>query len=364
MKAEWIIVGQGLAGSCIARQMEAQNMDFLLVDNQLERSSSLVAAGLYNPVVFRKFNLSFQAKKLVPYLRKFFGQIESEFGVEVHQDLPIYKLFHSHEEANNWAARCTEPGFDAFMDKDLLPAGFVESAECSFGAGRVKQAGRVNLPLLLQTLQAYFLEKSLLVTGEIQDLQANTEGFELSLTDGKTIQGQKVILCDGHLAKNENWFSYLPLGATKGDVLTVKIPGLKTDGVLNKGFFILPLGDDLFRVGATYEWGNSSYDLSEKGRQELLEKLEGVVQLPYEVIDQQSGLRPTVGDRRPLIGEHPKQKGLYTFNGLGSKGVMLAPYYSEHMVDYLLGKSELDPDVDLKRYEHHWEKNQKPASGN
>ncbi len=356
MNAEWIIVGQGLAGSCLARHMERKEMDFLLVDNNHSRSSSLVAAGLYNPMVFRKFTLSFQAPVLVPYLRNFYAQFESEFGVNVHQDIPVFKLFTSHEEANNWAARSTEPGYSPFMDKNILPANFIDSIHCSFGAGKVLQAGRVDLTLFLKTFQSYYTQTNQLLQGIVESINPVSQGFELVLEDGTQVLGKHVILCDGHLARHLDWFNYLPMGATKGDVLTLKIPGLKTDGVINKGFFILPLGNDLFRVGATYEWGNTSYDISEKGRVELLEKLEGVVPLPYELVDQQSGLRPTVGDRRPLIGEHPKQKGLYLFNGLGSKGVMLAPYYANQLVNFLNGQGTLEEEVDLKRYERHLDK--------
>jgi glycine/D-amino acid oxidase-like deaminating enzyme len=146
----------------------------------------------------------------------------------------------------------------------------------------------------------------------------------------------------------------LPLGDTKGDILTIYCPEIKGSDIINKGFFIMPIGEGYHRVGATFEWENKSYLPSEKAREELEKKLKSVLKCNYKIEDQQSGKRPTVGDRRPLIGEHPEIKQLYIFNGLGSKGVMLAPYYSHQLVKHIFEEEPLDVEVDIKRYLKHY----------
>ena len=112
----------------------------------------------------------------------------------------------------------------------------------------------------------------------------------------------------------------------------------------------MPIGNHLFKVGATYEW-NDLNDLStEKAKQELITKINAVVSSPYKIISHEAGLRPSVVDRRPEIGPHPLYKHFYVFNGLGTKAVMIAPFFAKQFVDYLQNKALIDADVNSNRF--------------
>ncbi|MGB1041240.1 MAG: NAD(P)/FAD-dependent oxidoreductase, partial [Flavobacteriales bacterium] len=145
------------------------------------------------------------------------------------------------------------------------------------------------------------------------------------------------------------YFNYLPLVPTKGELMTIKAEGLEVDKILNKGFFCLPLGNNLFRVGATYNWKNLTYETSEEGEKDLITKIESLLTCDYKIIDHKAGIRPTVRDRRPLIGVHREYEKIGLFNGLGTKGVLIAPWLANHFADFLEGKSELSPEYDLQR---------------
>ena len=87
-----------------------------------------------------------------------------------------------------------------------------------------------------------------------------------------------------------------------------------------------------------------------KATDEIKSKLEKILKYPYEIIGQKAGIRPTTQDRRPLIGKHPEIGNAYIFNGLGTKGVSIAPYFSVMFTNWLLGEGTLSSEVDIKRF--------------
>lgn len=169
----------------------------------------------------------------------------------------------------------------------------------------------------------------------------------------KDLKVKKIIFCEGFKAIENPYFPKLPFKLTKGEILTIKLLGDKiipTEKVVNKGVFILPLGNNTYKVGATYEWAELNEEATEKGKSELIEKLQKVIKTPFEIIDHQAGIRPTVNDRRPLLGFHSQHPQLAIFNGMGTKAVMLAPYFAKHFAEVLEGETSLDKEVDIARF--------------
>ena len=103
-------------------------------------------------------------------------------------------------------------------------------------------------------------------------------------------------------------------------------------------------------MGATYEWTDKTNTITKKAKKELLDKLDTMITCTYEIIDQHAGIRPTVIDRRPLVGTHSKYKKLHILNGLGTRGVMIAPYVARELYDYIENSPKLDPEIDIKRF--------------
>ncbi len=89
---------------------------------------------------------------------------------------------------------------------------------------------------------------------------------------------------------------------------------------------------------------------TEKGKAFLITQLQKVLKVSFEIVEHQAGIRPTVNDRRPLIGLHPKYTAVGVFNGLGTKGVMLAPYFANQFFDFLENKIPLHKEVDIARF--------------
>ena len=55
--------------------------------------------------------------------------------------------------------------------------------------------------------------------------------------------------------------------------------------------------------------------------------------------------------RRPLVGNHAKYKQLSVLNGLGTRGVMIAPTVAKNLFHHIESGQELDNEIDIKRFE-------------
>ena len=168
----------------------------------------------------------------------------------------------------------------------------------------------------------------------------------------KSISAQKIVFCEGHRLTNNPFFNYLPLMRTKGELITVKLEGLKVQELIKSNITLLPLGNDVYKVGATFNWDDKDELCSVKAKQDLLAKLKELVQVNPIVIKQDAGLRPTVKDRRALLGAHPNHENIVVFNGLGTRGLLISPYLALQLIEFMEKGVALDPEVDIKRYKN------------
>lgn len=160
---------------------------------------------------------------------------------------------------------------------------------------------------------------------------------------------KKIIYCNGFVAQQSKFFSFLPFSPVKGELLVLKVRK-DFEHIFNRGVFMLPIGNNICKVGATYNWRDLSPNPTEEAKNELLEKLNKLSNLTFEIENQIVGTRPATRDRRPFLGLHPKLEPLGIFNGLGTKGVSLAPYFADQLVNYLEGMSDLANEVSINRY--------------
>jgi len=239
-----------------------------------------------------------------------------------------------------------EVEYKAYLSKPT-PSYITGLKESDFGYGLVKRTGHLNLPEFLKASQGYFTEKGVMENSEI--ILPETVD-EIDHFEHQGIRPLKIIDCRGAKAASSKWWKYLPFKLAKGEVLILKCSGLKLNKTLNAGLFVLPLGDDTFKIGSTFTWEDLSPTPSESGKRELIEKFERITSAPFEIISHLAGVRPTVADRRPLLGSHPGCRKLLTFNGLGTKGVMLAPYFSSMLSNYVTQNQPLHPEVDIVRF--------------
>jgi len=346
MKTDFIIVGQGLAGTMLAHELLKAGKTIVVVDSSKPQKASAVAAGLVNPVVFRRLTQSWLIDDLYPRLEQTYAELEVLLGCRIYYPMKIRKLF-GLGEASFWKKKVEENKLNGYLnvepDYSSYPDVYTEH-----GSGWVEKSGRVDLNALLSRFRNYLLEKSQLIDEQFDFDKLKFVGDEV-LYEG--LQAKKIIFCEGHRGAQNMFFKNIEFKHTKGEVLSVETKDYNAEFILNKAFFLMPVGNREFRVGATYDWNNLDEIPTSGAREELCTKLEQVFAGEYRISDHQAGIRPTTHDRRPVAGLHPTFPQVGIFNGLGSKGCMLAPYFAVQLADVLTGASgDLMPEVNVSRY--------------
>lgn len=348
MKLDYIIVGRGIAGTMLSYFLLQENKKVLVIDTPGTASSTFVAPGVLNPITGRRMVKTWMVDALLPFAKQTYTELEALLGKKLFHQKNLLRFFPTDVEKNDAIKKKNDPETAAYIEKifdELKIPGLNESPA---GGCEITGSGYVDTSVLLKYYGKYLKENHAL-TEEDFDFSA------LEIIDDKTIryknfEAGKIIFCEGYKAKNNPFFSELPLGLNKGELLTLHAPELDTDKLINKGLFIVPVGNHIFKVGATYELTYETEEITEKSREELVSKLEKIITVPYQILQQQSGIRPTVKDRRPLIGLHKEYKNVGIFNGLGTKGMMLAPYLAKHFVDVLEHGEALIKEVDIMRF--------------
>ncbi|MCG2610664.1 FAD-binding oxidoreductase [Flavobacterium sp. SM15] len=342
---DYLIIGSGLAGVCFAEIAFQNNKSFLVVDD-FKRSSSRVAGGLYNPVILKRFSQVWKATEQLEYGKLFYATIENKLGVKFDFRLPIYRKFASIEEQNNWFEASDKPNLAPFLAPKVISKKF-SGVSSNYGFGEVLQTGYLDTVVFLDSYNRHLKEDGFL-------LQTTFNNDELTLTDNgvlyKGVSYRNVIFSEGFGMISNTFFNELPLDGTKGELLVIKAPSLDLDVVLKSSVFILPIGEALFKVGSTYNWDDKSDVPTQEGREELLSNLKEIIDCDFEVVEHYAGVRPTVNDRRPLVGTHPQHKNLHLLNGLGTRGVMLGPWLAKALFEHIESGTELDPQIDIKRF--------------
>ncbi len=341
-KIDHIIVGGGLAGLLLAWEFHKRKQSFIIFSND-KPSSSSVAAGTWNPVSFRTMTPTWRAQEMIDQMEIVYQDIDQKLGTSMYSKIKVEKLLSNDQEKKFWEEKAKSE-----VSKDFLVASphEVNIKGSILFAGIVKQTGRLNLPQFVKELHDFFKEQGNLIEEDFDYDALKLNNYYSSYKKWKT---SKVIFSEGTYISNNPWFNWLPFRPVKGDILTIKSNDLKVDTIRKKNIFILPIGDNKYKIGATYHWKDKTWEVSEEARLEIVNKFEKITDCNYEILDQKAGIRPATYDRRAIIGPHPTYKNLYVFNGLGSKGVFLAPLLIKEFCDELDGKSKVHQDVSINR---------------
>ena len=346
---DYLIVGSGLAGISFAETAMQNQKSVLIIDNQ-SQSASLIAGGLYNPVILKRFSEVWQAQQQLVILDSFYQKLEAKLQVKVDHKIPILRKFFSIEEQNNWFAASDNKLLSPFLSLDLIKSKF-KGINSPFDYGEVLQTGYVDTKLLLDSYKKYLLENNLLLQ---ETFDYKSIEFHDDFVQYKKTKAKQIIFAEGFGLHANPYFNYLPLDGTKGELFIIKAPQLNLDIIINTSVFIIPLGNDLFKVGATYNWKDKTSLPTEEGKSELLTRINEILNCEFEIIDHFAGVRPTVRDRKPLVGTHPKFSRLHILNGLGTRGVMLGPSMAIALFDSIEHQKPLDKVIDIKRYDKKW----------
>lgn len=345
MEFDAIIVGQGIAGTALALQLDLEGKKLLIIDPN-QNNASKVAAGLINPLVYKRVTKSWMADTLLPYAYQWYSELETQLNSSFLYKQAIIKLFNDQAHIDVWNKKHQQnmsayTDLEAFDVEKYLFKGVV-------GARVTKATGFVDTKTYLKSAQSYLAAKHMVINDSLDYAQLNLEESPYTYLHYKAA---KIFFCEGYQGAYNPFFSYLPFSLTKGEGLDIQMDS-NIDQIFTKGFFIKPQGENIYKIGSTFNWEDKTTTPTKEARIAMEHKLKGLVDTPFEIKEHWAGIRPTVKDRRPLIGAHPIHQNLYIFNGLGTKGVMLAPYFSAELYRYAYLCDTLNEEVNIKRFEY------------
>jgi len=342
---DYLVVGLGVAGFSFLQQLEENGKTFVVFDNQSQQSTR-IAGGMFNPVILKRFTPAWQAAEMLPYALSQFEKAEKKYGNTYIHYIDIYRKLASVEEQNNWIVASDKPVMRDFMQE--ITDEKIDGIEAPFGFGVLKGTGIVNMAKLLDdALKNY--------RNEDQLIQADFDYDQLIIKDEyieyQGIRARKILFSEGYGMKNNPFFKDLPLMGTKGEMLMIETDA-RIPYIIKSNVFIAPnvVQKGQYYIGATYHWEDKTNTPTAEARQHLEEKLGQLLQKPYKVIAQKAGIRPTVIDRRPLVGTHPEHPNLAILNGMGTRGVILAPSTARHLYEHLENGVPLPKEMDISRF--------------
>ena len=336
-----LIVGQGIAGTMLAWALMQRGVGVRILDGNLPGSSTLPAAGIINPVTGKRFVKSWRLDDFFPVAKDRYQTLEKELGVPVWFPYPILRLLGTAEERNDWSARCIQPEYVDYLGETDDAGRWASLARPGFAYGVILGAARVHFPNLLSA----FREKAI-QAGTFESKSVHYEDIERIARSYDA-----VVFCEGFRAAENPFFPELSWQLAKGEALHLRIPGASgVSDMLKKNMTLVPLHDDVFWAGGSYQWHYPDLLPSDAERQFILKYVDEMLAVPYEIVGHVAGVRPTVKDRRPFIGASKNASNVFIFNGLGTKGALLAPYWAEHVAEHLLRGVSLDPVVDMRRF--------------
>jgi len=339
-----LLIGAGIAGVALARHLYHRNIPFEVVDAGTNYSSR-IAAGLINPMVFRRMAKSWRVDEFLPYAKKFYSDATIDWGQTYFHPIPIRRAFAHQQELDFWVKKQDIEEYQTYL-KPLDQSDYKNTSVINtYGTGEVLNAAYISTKQLLKDAFTWLEQTKRL---RIEKIQYS----DIDPANG-TYKGEpfaKIIFCEGYHGLENPWFNYLPLQATKGETITIRSEEISRTESLNRKCFTLPVRENKYRVGATYAWDDPSLHTTEEARAELIGHLQNLTPCTFEVTDQEAGIRPTVLDRRPLMGKHPNIHNIYIFNGLGTKGYLMAPLLAKEMTDFILEDIPLNKELDIQRY--------------
>jgi glycine/D-amino acid oxidase-like deaminating enzyme len=345
MKWDYIIVGQGIAGTLLHYFLDQSESKILIVD-QYKQSASRISSGILNPLTGRKYVKSWMFDKLIEQAVPSYQEISAKLGLQLFQSLPILRALPNRKAEIEWDYRSSLPEYEKYIGSKLEWGEVEQYINKDIPYVSIKNGYHIHMPKLVEAYRSYLKEKELLLEAKFEYDDVIFEEDEVNWRNHKA---GNIIFCEGAGATMNPFFKYLPFNPSKGEAMTVEVP-FTLQRVVKKTGFIVPWSEKKMWVGSASFWNYEHDQPTETGEQRIRKQLEDMYSGPYEKIKSLAAEKPGVKDRRPFLGTHPKFDRLHIFNGLGTKGASLAPYFAREMADYLIKDKPIDKMVDIQRF--------------
>jgi len=313
-----LIVGAGLAGMCCAQAAKRRGFSFHIIDEADAENATTVSGGIINPITGRKYRPEEDFEKRYTAAVDLYRQMETDFSISILTETSIFKIHKSEEALEAWLISKRKHGTPPHISEDVQTFSWQRHLDTRYGAIWIENGIRIDTRAL-----------SMAWKKSPEFIQGKIHYNNFIINDDHIVYGdvkyRHVLFCEGSAVLKNPWFQFLNMRISKGESLIVRIPYLQCDNIIQKHQYLVPLGDALYWAGGTNAFTGEHPLPTAEGKHDLESALRNTVKLPFEILEHRAALRPTVRDRRPILGTHPKYRNMHIVNGLGTKGSQLAP---------------------------------------
>ena len=342
----------GIAGLVFSKTLRDKGKSFVVIDNP-KQGATKVSGGVLNPTVLKRFTPAWNTVEFVLKAAPFYESLARDIGQQVLYGVAIHRILASIEEQNNWMVACDKEILSRFLSPEILKNKNT-AINASFGLGAVTQAQIMRPYALLKTYQDFLENQDLYIKDQF-DYQGLI--VSKSFVQYKDVKATRIVFAEGSGVVHNPYFTLdvSPKGkkvfvGNKGEYIIIKAPGLQSQAILKGPVMVIPLGDDLYKVGASYGRDDYSTNTTLVACEEISAKLSKMISCDFSVVDQVTGIRPTVKDRKPLVGCLQNSKSVSFLNGLGTRGLTMAPGLAGHLYDYLENDVQIPEPIDIQRF--------------
>ena len=345
MQVDCLIIGQGISGTMLSYEFSKAGLSFAVMDDGNPSASSRVAAGMINPVTGRRIVKTWMIDTLLPFAFETYGVLGKALNIEAIKETPLIDFFPNLQMRSAFFDRVND--IPEFLEEGSNGNDYEDFFHFHYGYGIIRPAYTVNTRALLPAWRNVLRKNGQLIETRFLpgSLEFTDEGVRY-----ESIQASKIICCNGIAGSDYPWFRNLPFAENKGQALVIEIPGLTGRNIFAKGLKMLPIGDNLFWVGSSYEWNFTEPGPTAEFRDKTMLQLKDWLKVPFRLVDHVAALRPATLERRPFVGFHPQQPLLGIFNGMGTKGFSLAPYFANQFTNKIITGAPIDPAADIQRF--------------
>jgi glycine/D-amino acid oxidase-like deaminating enzyme len=351
-KIDVLIVGQGICGTFLSRELGRVGLSYIVIDEEQPHTASRAAAGLINPVTGRRFVKTWMIDELLLFVREVYDEA-------LLRPVRVVDFFPTPQMRLAFVKRCEEEGEYLRLALREEEHNWDDLFRYELGYGVIEPCYLVDVQRLLGQARGVMrgegvLREECLMAAELVVGETGARYRDIS--------ARWVIFCDGAAAAREGYFTRLPFALNKGEALIIEAPGLGGAGigasrgaldsgfVFKRGISLVPWAAGLYWVGSSYEWSFDDPGPTAAFRERTEAILRDWLRVPFRTVEHIASVRPATLERRPFVGLHPVHPAVGILNGMGTKGCSLAPWFARQLAG-LLGRGEaVMGEADVQRF--------------
>lgn len=347
---DFLIVGQGLAGSLLAWRLIQTGQRVLVMDDGHHSAASKMAAGMINPLAGMRFNCHPNTDSWLDAALKQYQTLEHQFDKYYWHPLAMQRLFRSAGQKRFYARQLNANKYPQYLGAELGINDIPAHIQAPYGGFWQDQTGYVDMPALLQDIRDWLQQHNALCQQACDYQHIQLSNNQVSY---QGICARHLVFCEGYRMQTNPWFNHLPMQPDKGEILTLGSDQTICKTIINSAHWLIPLHNGDYRFGATHEHISINHQITDQGKAKLQQELNQLLKTPNQmnIKSHLAGVRPATQDRQPFIGAHPEYPRLHVFNGFGAHGALRIPWHATQFANHLMNGADLPAEANIQRYQ-------------